>query len=480
MRHNFFKVLLLLLVVTLVGACMGSSDDDRTHGGLTWRDCGDGLQCATLDAPVDRLDPDGPTVSVAIQRFPARDAGRRIGPLFVNTGGPLPVLPHFRSVAAGFPSELRDVFDIVAFDPRGLGRSDAIDCGFDVNDLFANVDYSPDSESEFDRVLAVSTSFAEACAASESSDLLGHIDIRSIATDMDDIRAAMGDDQLSYLGFSWGTYLGAVYAEHFPERVRAMVLDGVVDPAAHPRDAIASQALGFEASLNEFFEWCDDNSRGCTYHPEDPHGAFIELMERIDAQPIAAGGHDVGPSEFDLAVASLLYLGRDGYPNLAAALGAAERGDATQLHQLYQEYIASDGSAESYQGFLAFACGDVPLGMTVDELRAFSSELGAQAEVFGSSTALMMLPCTVWPVQGSTVAEPLRASGAPPILVVGTTGDPATPYEQAVAVAEALDSAVLVTYEGERHTAYGVSTCVNAIVDAYLLELTVPASDTRC
>lgn len=479
MRPNIFIVLLLLCVVALTGACVDSSDGSTNVGSIEWKGCGDGWQCATLEVPIDRTDSRGPTVSLAIERLPASNEAERIGPLFVNTGGPLPVLPSIRGVASSLSADVRAVFDIVAFDPRGLGASDEVECNFDIDDLFADVDYSPDDDAEFDALVAANEAFAAACAASPSADLLGHLDIATIATDMDDIRAAMGDSQLSYLGFSWGTYLGLAYAEQFPVQVRAMVLDGVIDPAASPREALEGQAVGFEESLDAFFEWCKGN-RSCEFHPNDPRAAFYSLLASIDADPIPVGSQSLGPSEFDLAIASMLYTGQDGFPILAAQLAAAERGNANGLYQLYRGYVGAGGDPSAYQGFLALACGDVPVGMNAEELRTFATELSAEAPMFGATTAFLALTCAVWAAEGTTVAHEVTAPDAPPILVVGTTGDPATPYSQAVDVAKTLKSGVLVTFKGTRHTAYGASSCVDEIVNEYLLTLAVPVSGVEC
>lgn len=463
-----------VLAVALVG-CGGRSDSSGTA--LQWKRCADGWECTMLRVPVDYREPGGPTVALAVTRHRATEPAQRIGPLFVNPGGPGESAVSFaQSSLSVLPSPVRERFDIVAFDPRGVGKSAPINCNANVDDLFRGLDISPDTAQERQALEAASDRFARACASGPSATLLGHVDTATIARDMDSVRVALGAPQLSYVGFSWGTYLGAWYAELFPRTVRAMVLDGAVDPARTTEQSVNEQAEGFDASLRAFLADCAAASSCAFSNGGDPAGAFNRLAAAIDRQPVPAGDEVVGPSEFEIAVAAYLYGGRAAWPALATALTRAQAGDASQLRQAYAEYVGLQPSGDngSYESYVALTCGDVPRVGDVSAYEAAAQRAAAAAPVFGPSTAYLGLPCATWPVDGPNPPRALRAAGAPPIVVIGTAGDPATPLDWATALASELESGVLVTSNGTSHTAIGRSDCVDRAVEGYLISLTVP------
>lgn len=475
-------VVLLALFVLLCGAAACSNGarsaraPDQVRRPDQWSDCGEGWQCRAVTVPVDPAHP-GPSIDLAVVRLPAARRTERIGPLFVNPGGPGESAVAFaRSFAATLAPEIRDRFDIVAFDPRGVGASGPIDCDTAVDSLFAGVDLAPEPGTQQRRLEDANRAFADACARGPSAALLGHVDTPTIARDMDAVRAALGAETLSYLGFSWGTYLGAWYAELFPTRVRAMVLDGAVDPAVPVDRAVIQQSESFDRSLAMFLFNCARRST-CAFHAgENPSAAYDALVARVAADPLRTDRGEVGPSEFDIAVGSYLYGGQRAWDSLASALLAAEKGDGRALRAAYDAYVGDTGSGDdgSYESYLALTCGDTPPVGDAAAYADLARRAASTAPHFGASTVNLGLVCAYWPVKGTNAPRPLRAAGAPPILVVGSEGDPATPIEWARGLAAQLESGVLVTSDGSEHTAYGSSACVEAAVNDYLVDLTVP------
>jgi pimeloyl-ACP methyl ester carboxylesterase len=306
--------------------------------------------------------------------------------------------------------------------------------------------------------------------------------------DLEAIRAALGEDSISYLGFSYGTLLGARYADEHPDRVRAMVLDGAVDPTLTPEQATRDQAVAFEAALDAFLDGCAADEH-CAFTAGDPHDAYDRLIAGIDAEPLyardAAGAErTLGPGETDLGVAGALYSGRDGWATLASALGAAARGDGSELLHLADQY-AQRGGDGSYSNDLesSFAIGCLDSAQpTVAGLERLAADVAPAAPRFGAATAWYGAPCAFW----SAPPDPMpttrvRASGAGPILVVGTTGDPAAPYRWSESLAGQLASGALLTVEGWAHTAYaGGNACVDELVEQVLVALETPPGGSRC
>src|SRR6266508_3522869 len=270
-----------------------TTEGKRGQTTVDWSDC-EGGECATLNVPLDYDDPDGETIGVALIRIPATDPDRKIGSLLVNPGGPgASGVDFVRGNGFFFPDELRERFDIVGFDPRGTGDTEPIECVRSLDDVLG-FDYSPDSDEERQALEDGVEEFTAQCEQREG-DILSHISSQDTVRDMDRIREAVGDEQLSYLGFSYGTYLGAVYADFFPDKVRAMVLDGAVDPELSSLDVNLEQAAGFERSLNAFLDDCAGDPDCSFYNGGDTQGAYDALVADIDAHPLKADGRQLGP-----------------------------------------------------------------------------------------------------------------------------------------------------------------------------------------
>ncbi len=447
-------------------------DSNAAAAELELTDCGDGDECGTLEVPLDYDDPGAGTITLSVVRVPAGDPEERIGVLLLNPGGPGGTGTDFARFFP-FPDEISSRFDIIGFDPRGVGASDGLTCGGELVDRFFEIDSDPDSADEQAQLEQSAQAIAADCGA-EDGGVLAHIGSVNVVRDMDTIRQALGEDQISYLGFSYGTLLGARYADAFPEHTRAIVLDGVVDPAHDFSGWLREQTVGFERAIADVLAACPDD-------PACPSigaaAAYDQILARIETDPLPAGAdHRLGPG--DLATAAL-YVTYDpaGGSNLYAGLSDALAGDGERLYQLAEDYRAFG----AFTQYAAVECVDSPHPVGADNYRAFAAELEAISPRFGAAVANELLPCAFWPVDEVGDPQPVVAPQAPPVLVIGNTGDAATPYEQAQRVAATMASGVLLTHQGEGHTSYlSGSACVDDAVAAYLVDLGLPAEDTVC
>ncbi|MET1049780.1 MAG: alpha/beta hydrolase [Acidimicrobiales bacterium] len=439
---------------------------------IEWEDCVHG-ECARPSVPLDYSDPDGERIELYVSRSPA--TGDRIGALFVNPGGPGASAADFASVLATIlPEEINERFDIVGVDPRGVGESSPVDCGVEAKDLYS---VDPSIEDEADRValLEVSAAYVADCAE-KYGDVLPHLGTRDVALDMDSVRAAMGDDELSYLGFSYGTAIGQVYAELFPDRVRSMILDGVLELGPTGLEGAASQAVGFETALSRWVQFCRAGE-GCDT-ADNPLGAVEAVLARSEEPggiPAPDADRDAGPGEATLGITLALYS-QSLWGSLDRALADALDGDGSALVGLADQYIGI-GDFEIY---FAVNCLDF---VWPDDPQTVFDAAKATAQVsphFGEALVNDYIRCVDWPVTQDPL-EPVTASGAGPILVISTTGDPATPYEGGVRVADRLEEGILVTNEGDGHTVVADGKqCIDDIVVAYLIEGDTPEDGTTC
>ncbi len=455
-------------------------------GSLVWRDCG-AIQCSSLSVPLDWSHPGGRRISLALARRPARH--NRIGVLLTNPGGPGGSgIEFLREAVDTFAGSVRDRFDIVSWDPRGVGASAAAGCG-DHLDYFYQVDRSGTDAVTARANADVARRLVAGCSRA-ASPLLPYLSTRATVRDMDAIRAAMDVPTIDYLGFSYGTYIGALYADAYPHRVRSMVLDGAVDPAASYEDGVIQQSIGFEHALNAFLAWCRDD-RDCAFaRSGNPETAFDDLMQSLagesDPGTVEGEHRELGIGEANIAVASALYAGDsdDGWVALGHALNDAARSDGSGLMKLSDAYTGRKTGGtynDLTAAFYAISCLDAPAPRSLEAVRRLAARAERVAPHFGASTTWLGLPCTFWPDRADSGPAPIHAAGAPPIVVVGNTDDPATPYVQAQSLARQLQSGRLLTFVGEGHTEYGRgSHCIDGAVDRYLISLAVPAAGKRC
>jgi pimeloyl-ACP methyl ester carboxylesterase len=461
------------------GASAGSSAST-----IDWQACGE-VECATLAVPLAPDQPELGKINLALVRH--RATGSRIGALLTNPGGPGAASLWIAQQAADiFPRAVLQHFDVIAWDPRGVGRSTAVDCGTKL-DYFWTQDRSPDNAKEIASNVTAAKRLANACEA-ESGRILPYLSSRNTVADMEQIRRALGDATISYLGFSYGTYLGALYADAYPTRVRAMVLDGAIDPSLSSEASAAEQAVGFDRALDAFLSDCAQRDSCAFKGGGNPKRAYDELMTAIDAEPlfgrVNGEERELGPGEADIGVAEALYGGREAWPGLAEALADAARGNGAKLLELSDQYTdRSKGGTYTNQTAASFAIGclDAPAPATVEDVERDAGSAASRAPHFGVTTMWLGLPCTYWPVKSTVVPAPLHAAGSPPILVLGTTHDPATPFAWARALAAQLDAGHLVALDDEGHAAYGRGNeCIDDIVHAYLLDLSVPRDGIQC
>ncbi|MGI8698747.1 MAG: alpha/beta hydrolase [Mycobacteriales bacterium] len=454
---------------------------------LGWKGCGDGFSCATLHVPLDYTRPTGRSIDVAVVRLPAAGPGTRIGSLVINPGGPGGSgVDYARFARYLFPAKVRARFDVVGFDPRGVSRSTPVRCLSDRElDALIGAPAVPRTPAETAQLVATSRHFAAACQA-KNGELLAHVGTLDTARDMDVLRAALGDAKLTYLGKSYGTYLGAKYAELFPGRVRALALDGALDPALTGDRLNAGQAGGFEANLRDFLTTCVRDG-GCPLGSTQAGASagLDSLLATIERSPLpATGSRRLGPGPALFGLAAGLYSPENGWPRLESALAAAKKGDGAKLLAL-ADGLADRGPDGHYSNELeansAVNCIDRPWPVSLPAIAAQAGTAARAWPHFGAGLVYSSLPCAYWPVPPVEQPHPVRAQGAPPILVVGTRGDPATPYVWSQSLARQLESGVLVTFEGDGHTAYGKgSTCVDDAVNRYLIEARAPSADTVC
>lgn len=463
---------------------------DAQH--LDWQPCRNGFQCARMLVPFDYAHPgNGKRFSLPVIRLPASDAAHEVGALVVNPGGPGGSgVQYAQGARSEFPAALRARFDIVGFDPRGVAGSEpALRCMTGPQlDTFLAIDDMPANTAQLNQIVSASKQYAARCAQN-SGPLLPYVGTENAARDMDVLRAALGQAKLTYLGKSYGTYLGAWYAQLFPHRVRALVLDGAFDPDTPALQDDLVQAQGFQVALKAFLTSCLASAdcplgaQGSSVQAAE--GRLRALVVRSNSRPLAShlGTGQVADGAMLLnGVASALYS-RSFWPDLKIGLAGATRGDGSVLLQLADLLVERnpDGTyANLVDADTAISCLDRPFPRSLAAWQAAARQAAQAAPLFGAPIVWGNLTCAYWPVK-SYPRPAIRAAGAPPILVVGTLRDPATPYRWAQALTQDLSSGVLLGWNGDGHTAYGEgSTCVDTIVNDYFVSLKVPRSGMVC
>ena len=475
------SLLAFRVVAPQIAADSAPADGQLPPASLEWQPCQRKFECATLTVPLDYSGNTPGHVSFGLLRWPAADPDHRIGTLLIDPGGPGGSGTDFlRSSSVQSWTLLHRSFDIVGFDPRGVGPAgEAVDCVDDLDDYF-RVAIPHDAASE-DALHAIARSLAAGCEQ-RSGRLLPFLSAESVARDMEQIRLALGEERISYLGFSYGTYLGAMYADLFPTHVRAFVLDGAVDPALPARDWQLQQAIGFETAFDAFSAACMA-SPGCplSRFPGGPASAYDSLIASLRQHPLRDGGRALGPGEAEIGVLAALYS-RSAWPYLADAIAAAGGGDGSGLLNLFDGYVGrgDDGSYDNSQEiYRAISCVDLAFPRDVAEYDRWAVDFEQQAPRFGRGAAFEHIDCASWAAPPAP-ARALTGVGAPPILVIGTTRDPATPLSWAVALAAELRSGVLLKVDGDGHTAYGKNACATALTNLYLVTLLPPGSGASC
>jgi pimeloyl-ACP methyl ester carboxylesterase len=450
---------------------------------LQWEDCAGGLECTTFEVPYDYENPSIGTFILPATRRLADNLSERIGALFINPGGPgVAALDYVAYADQIFSKSIIDRFDIIAWDPRGVGQSDPhIDCVDSMDDYFG-LDPSPDDTFETDLLLSGAKSFAENCS-DRSAEFLSYVSTVDTASDMDVLRRALNEEQISYLGFSYGTQLGATWATLFPETVRAAVLDAAVDPTRGYVDDLLLQAGGFESSLNAFLTKC--NTSLCSFMKvnESAEDAFDRILFSLDQNPISNNGGRTATNQgvAQTGIAGALYSDYQ-WPQLENALSAADLGDGQPLLILFDEYFSRDSSGftdDSLDAYFGITCLDRDEQITPDEVLRLKSRLQDIAPRLGAGWIQEMLICAHWDFAPSGDFE-VTADTENRIVVVGSTGDAATPLEGTRNMVTALDQARLVISPLEQHTTYGTDQCVTEIVDDYLLNLSDGPDITTC
>lgn len=453
---------------------------------LSWSACGS-LECTTVTAPLDWSDPGAGEIELSVIRQRAL-AGEPTGSLLTNPGGPgssgIALIRDNLSFAVGAP--LQQQFDVIGFDPRGVGESTAVRC-FDAAGMDAYLfDIPPDprgSDAWTAERTQANQEFSDACEAG-SDGILPFITTENAARDMDLLRAVLGDPQLNYLGYSYGTFLGATYAKLYPEKVGRLVLDGAIDPSISGLDVGTTQAIGFESALRAYMTDCLGQS-DCPFQGsvDEAMADLGTLLASVDRSPLpAADGRMLGADTLLTGIIAALYA-QESWPYLTIALSDALQGDPEVALQLADFYYNRENGTyldNSTEAFRAYNCMDYPADTTDEAQAAADALIAAQAPTIAPYWSGPD-PCETWLHPPTGTRGAITADGAAPIVVVGTTNDPATPYEWSVALADQLSSGVLVTRVGEGHTGYNKGNpCVDAAVEAYLLQGTVPQDGLRC
>ncbi|MFJ7074909.1 alpha/beta hydrolase [Streptomyces sp. NPDC098781] len=500
---------LALLLPSLLAGCSDddSGDEDLTAQELSWKDCpapsqaqgggsspsplpDDGTwQCATMKAPRDWDDPKGDTIDIELIRVKSSGPeNQRIGSLIFNFGGPggsgVTTLPAFGEEY----EKLRTRYDLVSFDPRGVGRSEPVLCENDQQlDAYFQQDTSPDDAAERTELVDSTTQFNAACEKN-SGEMLPHVRTTDAARDMNLMRQVLGDDKLNYFGISYGTELGAVYAHLFPKDVGRAVFDAVVDPTQNPEQGALGQAKGFQRALDNFAADCTSKTEECPLgeDAQDVKDRIAKLLKDLDSKPIEGiFPRQLTQSAATNGIAQALYS-KDFWPYLTEGLEQAYDGNGRTLMLLSDSLNGRSENGE-YSNITAanisINCADDKPRYTPEYVQGKLPEFRSASNVFGDFLAWSMLSCTDWAVAGAADHPDVSAPGSAPILVVGNTGDPATPYEGARRMAQALGKGVGVelTYRGQGHGAYdSKNKCVQDAVNGYLLDGKVPKAGTVC
>jgi len=460
---------------------------------LDWSSCYDYFDCAELRVPIDYEDLSVGTFRISVLRAPAKDPDKRLGAIVVNPGGPGGSgVDYAYNADYIFSPDITDVYDVVGFDPRGVAMSEPIFC-FTPEELDKNLasDSKPDNEDEITTTLEESEAFAQKCA--ENTEYLEHFTTHETARDMDILRAALGEKKLNYVGKSYGTYLGTLYADIFPANVGRFVLDGAVDPNIPMKEQNLAQAIGFDKALAAFVKDCATQS-DCPFTgtPAEAQATIIATLQAAATSPLPqenpTDGDDrmITESLILIGMASSLYDDVDGWPKLRQAFTESAQNYGDTFLQLADEYSGRnpDGTFRSndFDSGAVIDCLDWKDRRTLDQYKADVQEFATKAPIFGPYIAFSGVHCQFFP-QPKTQRAPnsLTTIKTAPIIVIGTIRDPATPYTWSVSLAKIFTGSRLISLDADGHTGHGRgSACVDDAVDAFLLEGTLPSANLSC
>lgn len=454
---------------------------------LSWSSCNGGFQCGKLTVPLNYADPSGSTIQIAVVRKQATDQAHRLGSLVINPGGPGGSGITYATSGDVADANVLARYDLVGFDPRGVGQSAPVACLTDSQmDQFVDTSPNPDTPAELAKAEQESKLFAQQCQA-KSGALLPHVGTVDAAKDLDVLRAALGDKKLTYLGKSYGTFLGATYAQEFPKNVGRLVLDGALDPSLSSEQQNLTQAAAFDKELHLFLDDCVKQN-DCPFSTKDPNAAFNQLKswaDGLDENPITGDGTRKLDEAFALTGISVAMYDQGWWPELRIALAGAFKGDGSTLLRMADAYNdRENGHYVDNEVAANYAVNCVDHPDEASSVQQIQSELPAfekAAPFFGPMVDWSSLPCAYWKAAPTDSPHAIKAAGAAPILVVGTTNDPATPYAWAQHLAAQLSGARLLTMNGAGHTAYRRgSTCIDGAVDAYFLTGALPTAGTVC
>ncbi|MDQ0986854.1 alpha/beta hydrolase [Streptomyces sp. V2I9] len=459
----------------------GGESPSPLPGGVVW-------ECSFMDVPLDYAKPDGRTIELALVRAKAKDRKRRIGSLVFNFGGPgasgVATLPAFGTEY----DKLRTRYDLVSFDPRGVGRSEGVECADDAQlDAFYQEDSTPDDAAEEKQFVQGQKDYIADCEDNSGKEL-PFVGTTNAARDMDLMRTVLGDEKLHYFGISYGTELGGVYAHLFPDKVGRAVFDAVVDPTKNTEQSALGQAEGFQLALDNFTKDCaerDDCALPGATQQEVEQG-IADLLDALEEQPVdGLGDRALTQTLATTGIASALYS-KETWPLLEQGLDEAGGDDGGLLLALADSLNgrSEDGRYDnSNAANIAINCADSKERFSLEQTKAALPAFRKASPLFGEYLGWGLMGCTGWPVAGAWQTPDVSAAGSAPILVIGNTGDPATPYAGAKAMVEKLGKGVGVelTYKGEGHGAYNSKdACVQRAVDDYLVDGKTPGSGTVC
>ena len=496
------KLLSLIFISVLVTSCASkpqeNSQQEVTNNSpknlekfysqeLTWEKCEDKkFDCATIEVPVDYKNPDNAALSLSLKKLSAKN--KKIGSLLINPGGPGGSGTDYVTYAEdAFGKRLLENFDIIGFDPRGVAKSTPLDCLTDKEvDEFIAFDGTPDTEEEFKQSMELTNNLIKGCQKIPNN-LIAHVGTQEAARDMDIIRALVKDEKLYYLGASYGTYLGAIYAELFPEKVGRLVLDGAVDPSLNGEELAFDQAVGLDNALKRFVDDCH-KYQDCPLTKTGEQGVLEirNFLDSLDQKPLKTKDSQrvITQAMGVYAVAGFLYSD-EWWSYMRQSLATAFKGDGSDLLVIVDLFNdrKEDGTfaSNSTEALYAINCFDEPSTKSLDEIKKLATEWTKDAPVFGDYLAWGNIACTNWPVKEENPIKRIEAKGSAPILVIGTKHDPATPYKWAIGLSEQLSSNVLLTFDGDGHTAYmRGSKCVDKYVEDYLIDGVIPSENVSC